>query len=237
VKRALLISAVLLCAWVAGATGYYRQLMMLPRAAAVVAAPTAIPAHWETFETNPGYDLAWNTSSAASFNPDYAPALMGNYSGLASNATITLRLTVTNLLAKEAWVYWKMSVKSNSASVGVVGFYDSGGNYLARLLIVSPGSAMRLAVNGQSSQAAGSSYATNTLYHVLLHYTVGTNNDSIGELWVNTSGVFTGSYDRQITGGTFETDIATLRVANTAGLASYVIDDIRIGATKDSVSP
>jgi hypothetical protein len=34
-KRSLLISTVLLCAWVAGAAGYYRQLLMLPRAAAV----------------------------------------------------------------------------------------------------------------------------------------------------------------------------------------------------------
>ncbi len=37
-KRGILISAVLLCAWVAGATGYYRQLLMLPRAAVSAAA-------------------------------------------------------------------------------------------------------------------------------------------------------------------------------------------------------
>jgi len=88
VKRALIISAVLLCAWVAGATGYYRQLMLLPRAAAVaVESDPTLLLEWHC-ETNNvlmgtpiGYSVGSNVLTKV-FSPVFSSAVKydGSYS-------------------------------------------------------------------------------------------------------------------------------------------------------------
>ncbi len=103
-KRLLFILAVLLCAWGAGATGYYRQLLMLPRAAASAAAPVG-PVVWIDQQSDDDY---WGNS----------PAPIAQYIQVTNSVTITkASIKGTASTAEDGQVYIQFWSTANGTGV------------------------------------------------------------------------------------------------------------------------
>ena len=183
----------------------------------------------ETFEPNPGYDLAaWNTTSGTP-DPDYTGVTMTGAECLRLEPNEATEIDFGD--ADNIYLYFQVYVETWDSFSRLVGLRDSALNTRGTFDLRSSGTGQFRISHGSVNSANAGGHSDDTLYHVWFEHERGTGADGVARAYIATTATKPGTPTLEITTGNAPDAQISIFRFNAQGGGENLIDNVEYSTT------